>query len=328
MSRAPLLLTLLLSAVLAGASAGPAGAATVVPGNPLAARPFYVDPGSPAAAAVKAHPATAKLVSVLATTPQARWFGDWVPQGRVRAEVDRYVGAATAAGRTPVVVLYAIPHRDCGGYSGGGLPGPVAYAAWVDQVVAGIAGRRVGVVLEPDALASMDCLSLGQRTERTAMLADATTRLTRSSATALYLDAGHSRWLPAAEAARRLSAAGVARARGFSLDVSNYQTTPEQIAYGERVSALLGGKHYVIDTSRNGRGPARPGPLSWCNPPGRALGVRPSVRTAGAHADAYLWVKGPGESDGACGRGEPAAGTWWDDYAVGLVTRALHDQSR
>ena len=34
--------------------------------------------------------------------------------------------------------------------------------------------------------------------------------------------------------------------------------------------------------------------------------------------DGYLWVKRPGESDGAC-NGGPGAGQWWQAYALDLV---------
>ena len=154
------------------------------------------------------------------------------------------------------------------------------------------------------------------------MLKDATYRLAAQKTTAVYLDAGHSAWLPSREVASRLKLAGVGHARGFSLNVSNFRRTSEEITYGERISYLTGGKRYVIDTSRNGLGPASN--AAWCNPSGRALGVRPTATTGGRHADAYLWVKHPGESDGTCGRGEPAAGNWWRDYAIGLVTRSPH----
>jgi endoglucanase len=75
----------------------------------------------------------------------------------------------------------------------------------------------------------------------------------------------------------------------------------------------------VIDTSRNGRGPAADG--DWCNPLGRALGARPTAATGVWRQDASLWVKHPGESDGPC-HGGPAAGQWWPDYALGLAQRA------
>lgn len=62
-------------------------------------------------------------------------------------------------------------------------------------------------------------------------------------------------------------------ARWFSLNVSNFYTTDEEIGYGEAISGLTNGSHYVIDTSRNGAGPAPDAPLNWCNPqrprPGR-----------------------------------------------------------
>ena len=54
-----------------------------------------------------------------------------------------------------------------------------------------------------------------------------------------------------------LNQAGVSLARGFSLNTTNYYTTDEEIGYGEAVSGLTNGAHYVIDTSRNGAGPPR-----------------------------------------------------------------------
>ncbi|MGH3927116.1 MAG: hypothetical protein ACRDTT_30325 [Pseudonocardiaceae bacterium] len=35
--------------------------------------------------------------------------------------------------------------------------------------------------------------------------------------------------------------------------------------------------------------------------------------------DAFLWIKEPGDSDGSCRPGEPAAGAWWPDYALTLA---------
>jgi endoglucanase len=80
----------------------------------------------------------------------------------------------------------------------------------------------------------------------------------------------------------------------------------------------------VVDTSRNGAGPAPDAPLNWCNPSGRALGVPPTTATAGAHADAYLWIKRPGDSDGACGRGDPGPGHFVNQYAIDLARAAHH----
>ena len=66
--------------------------------------------------------------------------------------------------------------------------------------------------------------------------------------------------------------------------------------------------------------------------PGRScLGTPPTTDTAGPHADAYLWIKRVGESDGSCGRGEPGAGTFVSQYAINLARngngRRHHDRT-
>lgn len=85
----------------------------------------------------------------------------------------------------------------------------------------------------------------------------------------------------------------MARTPGLALATATFYTTDEEIGYGEAVSGLTKGAHYVVDTSRNGAGPAPDAAQNWCNPAGRALGIPPTTATAGAHADAYLWVKRP-----------------------------------
>ncbi|MFI2298947.1 glycoside hydrolase family 6 protein [Actinacidiphila glaucinigra] len=51
------------------------------------------------------------------------------------------------------------------------------------------------------------------------------------------------------------------------------------------------------------------------DPPDRALGTAPTVRTGSPLLDAHLWVKRPGESNGAC-RGAPPEGHWRAAYAL------------
>ncbi|WP_372451333.1 glycoside hydrolase family 6 protein [Mycolicibacter acidiphilus] len=315
------------AAVVGAAALGPAQVVTapalrlVNDDNPLAGRPFYVDPISAAMRAASAQPDNAQLAHV-ANTPQAYWLDQAFGPGSVSATVARHTGAAAAAGATPVLVLYAIPHRDCGSYAAGGFSSGASYRAWVDGVAEGIGGNPAAIVLEPDALAMADCLSGDARQERFDLINYAVDTLGRNPATAVYVDAGHSRWVSAEEMANRLNQAGVGRARGFSLNSTNYFTTDEETGYGEAISGMTGGKHYVIDTSRNGAGPAEGDPYGWCNPAGRALGTPPTTDTAGGHADAYLWVKRVGESDGSCGSGEPAAGHFVSQYAIDLARNA------
>lgn len=100
--------------------------------------------------------------------------------------------------------------------------------------------------------------------------------------------------------------------------------------------------HFIVDTSRNGLGPwtAPAGspagdPEVGCNPPDRALGAIPTTNTHVPLLDANLWVKTPGQSDGAClrwtsgptdpvrGRLDPAAGAWFPDQALELARFAV-----
>ncbi|WP_277207522.1 glycoside hydrolase family 6 protein [Isoptericola croceus] len=111
-----------------------------------------------------------------------------------------------------------------------------------------------------------------------------------------------------------------------------------------RFDAILGdvqpSTHFVIDTSRNGQGPwapptdVYPDAETWCNPPNRGLGLRPTTDTGNELVDAFLWIKIPGESDGECFRGlggpqdpergmlNPAAGQWFTEQARELIELA------
>ncbi|HYO02218.1 MAG TPA: glycoside hydrolase family 6 protein [Mycobacterium sp.] len=301
------------------AQLGPAPAVRLAAeANPLAGMPLYVNPMSAAMrAAESANPPTPELTAI-ANTPQAYWM-DQLSTPAVDA---KYIGAAQAAGAMPVLALYGIPHRDCGSFAAGGFATAAAYRGWIDGIASDLGSSPAAIILEPDALAMADCLSPDQRQERFDLMRYAVDTLTRNPAAAVYIDAGHSRWLSAEDMAARLNDVGVGKAQGFSLNTANFFTTDEEIGYGETISGLTNGSHYVIDTSRNGAGPAADDPLYWCNPSGRALGASPSTATASPNADAYLWVKRPGESDGSCGRGDPGAGRFSNQYAIDLARNA------
>ncbi|NEB81397.1 glycoside hydrolase family 6 protein [Streptomyces sp. SID14478] len=285
---------------------------------------FWVDPHTAAsrqAAAFRAQHRLpeARLIDKIATRPQATWLNEPNPGPTVRTVTT----AAARAHRTAVLVAYHIPHRDCGLHSAGGAGDAAAYRKYVDSFAAGLGSRGAYVVVEPDAVASLvaGCPGADSR-ERYGLLAYAVQRIGRMPHTRVYLDAGNATWIPDVQGlVGPLRSAGVGRADGVALNVSNYRTNKETSAYGHRlVAALGGGKHFVIDTSRNGNGPYT-GADAWCNPPGRALGVPPTTRTGDAALDAYLWVKRPGESDGTC-RGGPGAGQWWVGKALELARNA------
>ena len=197
--------------------------------------------------------------------------------------------------------------------------GANAYRQWIAGLAGALGHWPVAVILEPDALAGLGCASPADQSTTIGLLRNAVVALVARPRTTVYVDAGNSNWMPVPTMAARLRAVGLSRARGFALNVSNFNRTASEVAYGRKLSAATDGAHFVIDTSRNGRGPA-PG-NDVCNPSGRGLGVPPSTRTATSLADAYLWVKIPGESDGTC-HGGPAAGVFWTAYALGLAARA------
>ncbi|WP_432561994.1 glycoside hydrolase family 6 protein [Kineococcus sp. SYSU DK003] len=299
------------------------GASVGEPTSRLGVRPLYASPDTLARQQLAVYEtsgqtALAEALRPLAEAPTATWFTGGPPRARAEA----LTSAAATAGQLPVLVAYAVPGRDCGQHSAGGAGDDDAYLAWVSELAAGIGDRPAVVVLEPDALAHTVTGCAGSSPARYALLARAVEVLTAGAGTHVYVDAGHAGWVADLDAlAAALRASGLDRAAGFSLNVSNFQSSAASVAYGRRLSALTGGAHFVVDTSRNGSGPlpGDDGGTSWCNPPGRTLGHVPSTLTGEELVDAWLWVKAPGESDGACRPGEPVAGQWWGDYALGLV---------
>jgi endoglucanase len=303
------------------ASTWPAGPA--IAGNPVSMTTgLYVDPKSQPATWVRTNPRDPRrdlIENGIASTPLGRWF---VNAGDDRATAGAYVRAAERADRLPILVAYNIPLRDCGGHSTGGAASAEAYRTWVDGLVAAVGSRPAVVILEPDVLPGLDCRSPEQQEETFQLIGYAVDRFAAwAPNTWVYVDAGHSNWKDPPTMADRLRRAHIDKARGFSLNVSNYQATDKSIAYGQQISWLLddGGiaARFVVDTSRNGTATAG---SEWCNPPGQRVGNRP--RPGGASGlDMQLWVKPPGEGDGACGivpHGN--AGEFTPSLAVTLLT--------
>jgi endoglucanase len=372
---------------------------------------FYVPPPDPGAVAqirdlvARGQIRDAVGIARMVTTPQAVWFTGGTP-AQVRSDVHRTVEVAARQHAVPVLVAYNLPFRDCAQYSAGGAVDTEAYLQWIAAFAAGIGNRPAVVILEPDSLGIIPnntdingnkewCQPTAPGAtpeERYRALNGAVDLLTASRGTKVYLDGTHSAWLAVGDISQRLVRAGVQRATGFFLNVSNFQTTSRQVKFGTWISeciayatsvvgetehtarfkacasqyypadpndestwyktdewyaANLGGAvptaHFVIDTSRNGRGPwtapadypAGLDPEVWCNPPDRGLGLRPTTHTGDPLADAFLWIKTPGQSDGECHRGtagptdpirgivDSPAGAWFPQMAIELVRNAV-----
>jgi endoglucanase len=288
------------------------------PSNPLAGKNLYFDSNSSAQQTINQlqsyDPYDATLLKKIASQPQAVWLGNWLSTADTAKTIQSALAAAKSQGAIATFVLYNIPQRDCGSFSAGGANNPAGYQSWVAMVASAIGSNQAIIILEPDALADITCLSQADQATRLSLLSSAVSTLKLNSNTVLYIDAGHPNWIASDTMSALLKAAGIARADGFSLNVSNYESTADNISYGTDLSQKTGNKHFVVDTSRNGNGSDG----EWCNASGRALGSSPTTSTGQSLLDAFLWIKHPGESDGYC-NGGPGAGVWWTSYAINLA---------
>jgi endoglucanase len=146
----------------------------------------------------------------------------------------------------------------------------------------------------------------------------------------VYLDGGAADAVGARRMARYLRGAGVAQAQGFFLNSTHFDWTTTELHYGQSISSMLGGAHFIVNTGSNGRGPLRPrdrvhhGNEVLCNPPGRGLGplsVTDEIaqQTDYQGADGLLWFSNPGGSGGQCRPGAPPNGVFWPARAVMLA---------
>jgi endoglucanase len=204
--------------------------------------------------------ADAYLIEEMIDTPQSVWFSGGTPQ-RVQQDVKNTVKRASGKKTIPVLVAYNIPFRDCAQFSAGGATTVEEYIAWIDGFAAGIGDEAAVVILEPDGLGIIpwydpygdadgsNALEWCQpaeaddpataAAERFYMLNYAVDALKAQPNVRVYLDGTHSAWLGVGDAAHRLIQAGVDRADGFFLNVSNYQFTTNLVHYGTWVSICL-----------------------------------------------------------------------------------------
>ncbi len=236
-------------------------AAHVARRDPLLGLSFYVDPDNPAVAQASewrsaGRTADAAAIERIAKQPTADWF---TGSEDVREAVRALTVRASKAHAGSLLVAYDIPGRDCGSFSAGGASSAAAYRRWIGLFAQGIGPRSATVILEPDAIAQAlsGCLSPIAASERYELLGYAVQTLKADRHVNVYIDAGNPGWIQsAARLVAPLRRAGIAQADGFALNVSNFYATQATVDYGLKLSRALGGAHFVIDTGRNGNGPA------------------------------------------------------------------------
>ena len=249
---------------LVAASATPADSSPPSVDNPLAERPWATYQGRTDPVWIawqRSHGRTQRLLGKIALAPRTRWYGDWVPTGRIEGLVRNQIAVATASDPDTLVPLADFKLKPWEGEACRRLPTSRErrdYKTWTRNFAAGIGDVHASVVLQPDGPFAL-CAPHRSRVF-SHLLAYAVRTLSALPHTSVYIDAGASDWLrdDPAKALRILLPAGVARARGFALNSTHYASTEDEVRFGAAVVRALArhgipGKHFVVNTAANGR---------------------------------------------------------------------------
>ncbi len=198
----------------------------------------------------------------------------------------------------------------------------------INEMARGIDRRPAVMLLELDAVGASKCMKLnGALPYWEADMRYEINKLAALPHTVVYMEAGYADGNSPRYTAKVLNAVGISKIRGFWTNDTHEDWTINEVHWGERVSQLTHGAHFVVNTATNGHGPlipanrVRDGNEVLCNPPGRGIGPQPQVNPGFAGVDAFLWTAPPGNSTGSC-NGGPPAGTFWTTKAEGLAARA------
>jgi endoglucanase len=285
-----------------------------VAGNPLAGAQLYVDPDSPSAQAEQdalqsGDPTDAALLNKVASQPGTYRFYMWNLISDAEQRVASYMQQAANGdpGSTVLISTYSLVHGACDSTATPAVESE--YDNWINQVAQGIGDSRVVFFLEIDSIITAGCLTPSELAIREAELSYAVQTLEADPHVLVYIDAGAGDAQPVDTVAQMLKASDVADAQGFFVNATHYDWTNDEIAYGEDLSDLLGGAHFIINTGDNGQGPLTPphpvteGNEVLCNPIGRGLGPLSVIdgvatQTSVPNLDGLLWTSNPGGSGG------------------------------
>jgi len=186
----------------------------------------------------------------------------------------------------------------------------------IDAMAKATARHPAVYLLELDAIGSSGCITRqGAMPAWEKALRFEMNAMEAQPHTAVYLEGGYSDATSPRYASRILNAVHVNTIQGFYTNDTHNQWTLTEVKYGNKISRMTHGAHYIVNTSDNGRGPklnphpGRQGIEDLCNPPGRGLGIEDTTTTGYPQANAFLWVHSPGMSGGTC-NGGPQGGFW------------------
>ena len=234
------------------------------PTNPLVGQQWGVFNGSQDGVypAWEAATGTEKaLLAKVALQPRARWYFSWIKTSDVGQKVAGDIANEQAAAHNPnVMVPMALFRQFPGQEFNKDVPWTMAmrqdYRNWYDAVARAIGSAHALIILEPD----LPVILKSWRPDiRERLVTYAARTLAALPNTVIYLDGGASDWLTADQSAALLKASGIRYVRGFALSGTHYTSVADDLRRGrDTVDALarlgIPGKHFVIDTSDNGRG--------------------------------------------------------------------------
>ncbi|OJJ73968.1 hypothetical protein ASPBRDRAFT_54024 [Aspergillus brasiliensis CBS 101740] len=277
-----------------------------------------------------------------------------------------------------IFVVYDLPDRDCAALASNGEysisdGGVEKYKAYIDSIreqIVTYSDVQTILIIEPDSLANLvtnlDVTKCANAESAYLECTNYALEQLNLPNVAMYLDAGHAGWLgwpanigPAAQlyASVYKNASSPAAVRGLATNVANFNawsidscpsyTSGNDVcdeksyinAFAPELSSAGFDAHFITDTGRNGKQPTGQSAWGdWCNVKDTGFGAQPTTDTGDELADAFVWVKPGGESDGTsdtssarydahCGYSDalqpaPEAGTWFQAYFEQLLTNA------
>lgn len=323
----PRVLAALLALALAALAVPTAAGALTVPLSPLSRIPwpgFYThvtDPSTdpPSVYYDRSSGSDHALLARFVAQPRFRWFGAWVPLHDSNAGGHLHYGAYRTA-RTYIRTVTNGNRRQGvqigifrltpfeGGKERTRLPTRAEqrdYKNWIRAFARGVRDSQnpAAIVIQPDLPLALD---LPHHSDIDLKLIRWTVGVFKANPRAtMYLDAGSSDWLRVRDASRLLRRAGIARVRGFALNLTHYDTTAHEIAYGHKLVRSLRqngirNKHFIVSTAMNGRGftfqqhrdvfysmrICRGSPDHACVTMGRP----PTTATGDPEIDAFWWI--------------------------------------
>ena len=269
--------------------------------------------------------------------PQAHQFSLYTAGGsgpQIFTQVQNYLCRMqlTDPSAAAVITTYFVKHDGC---DGGDQPN---FQSEVDNLKAAVGNFPALIFVEEDAIDTICWRSPEAITGREALLKYEIDQLSQLPHALLYVEGGTTDANSPRKVAEVLNASDAYKIRGFFLGDTHFNWAYKEIKFGNKVSALTQGLHFVVDTRGDGNGPLlNPHPVTQgveqlCNPPGRGLGPKPGASDGSSygkfspHLDGFVWVTTPGESASPTCPGRTthysASGIFDEGIAIGYASRA------